>query len=82
VGEDHRLYALDNADADHDAATDAELTAPSRERAQFEKRRVEVEQKLDTFADEQLAPAAMPRNVFGPTACVGRRQLLCDGVEF
>jgi hypothetical protein len=81
VGDDHRLNALDNADPDHHAATDGELTAPSRERAQFEKRRVEVEQKLDTLADEQLAPAAMSRNVFGPTACVGQRQLLCDGVE-
>ena len=62
VRDDHALAALDDADArDHARARGlSPRTCPCGERAQFEERRVGIDQPLDPLARGQLAALAVP----------------------
>ena len=68
LDDDQALDALDDADADHHAGADREVGAPRGERAQFEERRVGVEEQFDAFAGGQLAARVVPLDVLGAAA--------------
>ena len=79
VGHDDALDTFDNADAGHHARADGEVGAPCREWAQFQERRVGVDQHFDAFARGHLAAVMVALDVL--LAAAGQR-LGVLGVEF
>ena len=79
VGDQHALDALDHADAGDHAGADVELGAVGGQRAQFQERRIRVDEQFDPLAGGQLAAGVVALDVFRSAA--GQR-LGEFGVEF
>src|SRR5262249_13309686 len=78
AGRDHALDARHHTDARDDAAADAELRPPGRERRDLEKRRVGIEQQLDALAGHELAALPMPFDVLRTASRARERKLLVE----
>ena len=81
VTDHHALDARDDADAGHDAGTDAEFGAPGGEGRKLEEGRVPVDEQLEPLPHQELPPPTMALRVAWTAARPDQVELLLQRLQ-